>query len=71
MLNAFLTMSLFDLDDLPFEFRALELALELTCLSLDAQVMHISIFIWNMLHLCGLYQSSEVFTNLVYASFDR
>lgn len=25
-------------DDLPFEFRALELALELTCTSLDAQV---------------------------------
>lgn len=25
-------------DDLPFEFRALELALELTCMSLDAQV---------------------------------
>ncbi|KAK9266104.1 hypothetical protein L1049_003450 [Liquidambar formosana] len=27
-------------DDLPFEFRALELALELTCLSLDSQVYH-------------------------------
>jgi hypothetical protein len=26
-------------DDLPFEFRALELALELTCTSLDAQVL--------------------------------
>ncbi|KAF6147130.1 hypothetical protein GIB67_036849 [Kingdonia uniflora] len=25
-------------DDLPFEFRVLELALELTCMSLDAQV---------------------------------
>lgn len=28
----------FDSDDLPFEFKALELALELTCMSLDAQV---------------------------------
>ena len=34
----------FDLDDLPFEFRALELALELTCTSLDAQV-------WDYMHL--------------------
>ena len=25
-------------DDLPFEFKALELVLELSCLSLDAQV---------------------------------
>lgn len=25
-------------DDLPFEFRALELALELVCMSLDTQV---------------------------------
>lgn len=31
-------MSIYNPDDLPFEFRALELALELTCLSLDAQV---------------------------------
>lgn len=30
-----------DSDDLPFEFRALELALELTCMSLDAQVCNI------------------------------
>lgn len=27
-------------DDLPFEFKALELVLELSCLSLDAQVCH-------------------------------
>lgn len=28
-------------EDLPFEFKALELVLELSCLSLDAQVCHI------------------------------
>ena len=28
----------FHSDDLPFEFRALELALEFTCLTLDTQV---------------------------------
>lgn len=49
-----LTMSLFDLDDLPFEFRALELALELTCISLDAQVS-----------IC----SGTLSTNLVHAAF--
>lgn len=30
-------------DDLPFEFKALELALELTCMSLDAQVKELEI----------------------------
>jgi len=29
-------------DELPFEFKALELALELTCMSLDAQVRSIT-----------------------------
>ncbi|KAJ4710753.1 Magnesium transporter MRS2-like protein [Melia azedarach] len=33
-------------DDLPFEFRALELALELTCMSLDAQVKELDMEIY-------------------------
>ncbi|KAM5567396.1 magnesium transporter MRS2-5 [Rosa sericea] len=36
-------------DDLPFEFRALELALELTCLSLDAQVKELELEIYPVL----------------------
>ncbi|GMN42005.1 hypothetical protein TIFTF001_011221 [Ficus carica] len=36
-------------DDLPFEFRALELALELTCLSLDAQVKELEMEIYPVL----------------------
>ncbi|CAN6550429.1 unnamed protein product [Malus baccata var. baccata] len=36
-------------DDLPFEFRALELALELTCLSLDAQVRELQMEIYPVL----------------------
>jgi|APAra0007618257_1042622.scaffolds.fasta_scaffold00284_26 hypothetical protein len=40
------------LDDLPFEFKALELVLELSCLSLDAQVCHILfiILLYDLLH---------------------
>lgn len=36
-------------DDLPFEFRALELALELTCSSLDAQVKELEMEIYPVL----------------------
>ncbi|KAB2612081.1 magnesium transporter MRS2-5 [Pyrus ussuriensis x Pyrus communis] len=36
-------------DDLPFEFRALELALELTCMSLDAQVKELQMDIYPVL----------------------
>ncbi|KAL5553629.1 hypothetical protein UlMin_041030 [Ulmus minor] len=36
-------------DDLPFEFRALELALELTCMSLDAQVKELETEIYPVL----------------------
>ncbi|KAL5826256.1 hypothetical protein ACOSQ4_018053 [Xanthoceras sorbifolium] len=36
-------------DDLPFEFRALELALELTCLSLEAQVKELAMEIYPVL----------------------
>ncbi|KAA8529341.1 hypothetical protein F0562_033860 [Nyssa sinensis] len=36
-------------DDLPFEFRALELALELTCMSLDAQVRQSEVEIYPVL----------------------
>ncbi|KAI8539410.1 hypothetical protein RHMOL_Rhmol09G0181000 [Rhododendron molle] len=36
-------------DDLPFEFRALELALELTCMSLDAQVKELEMEIHPVL----------------------
>ncbi|ONI31003.1 hypothetical protein PRUPE_1G287300 [Prunus persica] len=36
-------------DDLPFEFRALELALELTCSSLDAQVKELAMEIYPVL----------------------
>ncbi|XP_057962699.1 magnesium transporter MRS2-5 isoform X2 [Malania oleifera] len=36
-------------DDLPFEFRALELALELTCLSLHAQVKELELEIYPVL----------------------
>lgn len=36
-------------DDLPFEFRALELALELTCMSLDAQVKELDMEIYPLL----------------------
>ncbi|OWM89462.1 hypothetical protein CDL15_Pgr024210 [Punica granatum] len=36
-------------DDLPFEFRALELALELTCMSLDAQVKELELEIYPIL----------------------
>ncbi|KAH9707991.1 Magnesium transporter MRS2-5 [Citrus sinensis] len=36
-------------DDLPFEFRALELALELTCMSLDAQVKELGMEIYPVL----------------------
>ncbi|GER43807.1 magnesium transporter [Striga asiatica] len=36
-------------DDLPFEFRALELALELTCMSLDAQVKELELEIHPVL----------------------
>ncbi|XP_056165834.1 magnesium transporter MRS2-5 isoform X3 [Syzygium oleosum] len=36
-------------DDLPFEFRALELALELTCTSLDAQVKDLEMEIYPVL----------------------
>ncbi|KAL7091256.1 hypothetical protein ACP275_12G094100 [Erythranthe tilingii] len=36
-------------DDLPFEFRALELALELTCMSLDAQVKELELEIYPVL----------------------
>lgn len=36
-------------DDLPFEFRALELALELTCMSLDAQVKELEHEIYPVL----------------------
>ncbi|KAL3501510.1 hypothetical protein ACH5RR_035959 [Cinchona calisaya] len=36
-------------DDLPFEFRALELALELTCMSLDAQVQELEMEIHPIL----------------------
>ncbi|GKU99769.1 hypothetical protein SLEP1_g12566 [Rubroshorea leprosula] len=36
-------------DDLPFEFRALELALELTCVSLDAQVKELEMEIYPVL----------------------
>ncbi|KAF7827974.1 Magnesium transporter MRS2-5 [Senna tora] len=38
-----------DTDDLPFEFRALELALELTCTSLDAQVKELEMEIYPVL----------------------
>lgn len=36
-------------DDLPFEFRALELALELTCMSLDTQVKELEMEIYPVL----------------------
>lgn len=36
-------------DDLPFEFRALELAIELTCTSLDAQVKELEMEIYPVL----------------------
>ncbi|XP_050375045.1 magnesium transporter MRS2-5 [Argentina anserina] len=36
-------------DDLPFEFRALELALELTCISLEAQVKELELEIYPVL----------------------
>uniref|UniRef100_A0A5B7AF02 Magnesium transporter n=1 Tax=Davidia involucrata TaxID=16924 RepID=A0A5B7AF02_DAVIN len=36
-------------DDLPFEFRALELALEFTCMSLDAQVKELEVEIYPVL----------------------
>ncbi|KAK9935023.1 hypothetical protein M0R45_022139 [Rubus argutus] len=36
-------------DDLPFEFRALELALELTCISLEAQVKELEMEIYPVL----------------------
>ncbi|KAK4484047.1 hypothetical protein RD792_011264 [Penstemon davidsonii] len=36
-------------DDLPFEFRALELALELTCMSLEAQVKELEMEIYPVL----------------------
>lgn len=36
-------------DDLPFEFRALEVALELTCMSLDAQVKDLELDIYPVL----------------------
>ncbi|KAM1065353.1 hypothetical protein TB1_020219 [Malus domestica] len=36
-------------DDLPFEFRALELALELTCMSLDAQAQQLQMEIYPVL----------------------
>ncbi|KAK4771823.1 hypothetical protein SAY86_013598 [Trapa natans] len=36
-------------DNLPFEFRALELALELTCMSLDAQVKQLELEIYPVL----------------------
>lgn len=36
-------------DDLPFEFKALELALELTCMSLDAQVKELEIEVYPIL----------------------
>ncbi|KAK2966710.1 hypothetical protein RJ640_007999 [Escallonia rubra] len=36
-------------DDLPFEFRALELALEITCMSLDAQVKELELEIYPVL----------------------
>ncbi|PIN16745.1 Magnesium transporters: CorA family [Handroanthus impetiginosus] len=36
-------------DNLPFEFRALELALELTCMSLDAQVKELELEIYPVL----------------------
>ncbi|XP_037492183.1 magnesium transporter MRS2-5 [Jatropha curcas] len=36
-------------EDLPFEFRALELALELTCISLDAQVKELEMEIYPLL----------------------
>lgn len=37
-------------DDLPFEFKALELALELSCTSLDSQVCVVSsrIVLWML-----------------------
>ena len=42
-------------DELPFEFRALELALELTCTSLDSQVCSIVLaeaaMLFNMLSI--------------------
>lgn len=64
-----LTMSLFDLDDLPFEFRALELALELTCISLDAQVSICSGTLSNLVHAAFVnYQIGKFLTNLVCAS---
>nr|DAD35047.1 TPA_asm: hypothetical protein HUJ06_005687 [Nelumbo nucifera] len=37
------------IDDLPFEFRALELALELTCMSLDAQVRELEMEVYPVL----------------------
>ncbi|KAK1269665.1 Magnesium transporter MRS2-5 [Acorus gramineus] len=36
-------------DNLPFEFRALELALEMTCMSLDAQVTELEVEIYPVL----------------------
>ncbi|KAM7464452.1 hypothetical protein LguiA_032573 [Lonicera macranthoides] len=36
-------------DDLPFEFRALELALEITCMSLDSQVKELEMEIYPVL----------------------
>lgn len=36
-------------DDLPFEFKALELALEITCMSLDAQVKELDMEIYPVL----------------------
>ncbi|KAL8533639.1 hypothetical protein ACS0TY_009877 [Phlomoides rotata] len=44
-----LEMSRDHYDDLPFEFRALELALELTCMSLDTQVKELELDIYPVL----------------------
>ncbi|GLT27534.1 hypothetical protein SLA2020_025210 [Shorea laevis] len=44
-----LQMNKDQVDDLPFEFRALELALELTCMSLDAQVKELEMEIYPVL----------------------
>ncbi|KAI3467244.1 hypothetical protein Pfo_023907 [Paulownia fortunei] len=44
-----LETSKYQYDDLPFEFRALELALELTCMSLDAQVKELELEIHPVL----------------------
>ncbi|XP_042496445.1 magnesium transporter MRS2-5 isoform X1 [Macadamia integrifolia] len=44
-----LEMSKDQTDDLPFEFRALELALELTCMSLDAQAKELELDVYPVL----------------------